>query len=317
MKQDIEETISDQIQIDPSFKTQRCYIRVTSSYISKELILKRGYKAENFCNKTIDNVLNRLGYNLKKVLKTKPLKKIPETDAIFENVITQHALAKANPRILRISIDVKAKVKVGNLSRGGYSRLLEAPEAEDHDLNWEATLVPFGINEINTDNVFLTFGNSAETSDFIVDALEKWWYERQFMADDYDMLMIDSDNGKAVASNTKRYLDRIVGFAKKIDMPIRLVYYPPYHSKYNPVERVWGALENYWKPLILDSIGSVISVASKMTWKGMNPIVSLLDKVYIKGLTLSPDEVKELNPFIVRNPRLPKWDVLILNKLTG
>ena len=102
MKQDIEETISDQIQIDPSFKTQRCYIRVTSSYISKELILKRGYKSENFCNKTIDNVLNRLGYNLKKVLKTKPLKKIPETDAIFENVITQHALAKANPRILRI-----------------------------------------------------------------------------------------------------------------------------------------------------------------------------------------------------------------------
>ena len=98
--------------------------------------MKRGYKAEDFCNKTIDNVLNRLGYTLKKVLKTKPLKKIPETDAIFENVATQHALAKVNPRILRISIDVKAKVKVGNLSRGGYSRLLEAPEAEDHDLNW-------------------------------------------------------------------------------------------------------------------------------------------------------------------------------------
>ena len=67
-------------------------------------------------------MLNRLGYTLKKVLKTKPLKKIPQTDAIFENVSQQHKLAKSNSRILRISVDVKAKVKVGNLSRKGYSR---------------------------------------------------------------------------------------------------------------------------------------------------------------------------------------------------
>lgn len=163
--------MSEHSQIDPSFKSQRLYVRVTARYIFKELILKKGYELGSFCLKTIENVLNRLGYTLKKVLKTKPLKKIPQTDAIFENVAQQHALAKLNSRILRISIDVKAKVKVGNLSRGGYSRLQESSIADDHDQKWDAVLVPFAIYELNSDNVFITFGNSSETSDFIVDAL--------------------------------------------------------------------------------------------------------------------------------------------------
>jgi hypothetical protein len=317
LKQSIEDAISEHSQIDPSFKTQKSYVKVTAGFIFKELVFKKGYPLDAFCHKTIHNVLDRLGYTLKKVLKTKPLKKIPETDAIFENVAQRHALAKANPRILRISIDVKAKVKIGNLSRGGYSRLKKAPKADDHDQKWDAVLVPFGIYELNTDNLFITFGNSCETADFIVDALEKWWFERQFMADDYDVLMIDLDNGKAVASNTKQFMDRMVSFAKNINMPIQMVYYPPYHSKYNPVERAWAALENYWKPLILDSVDNAIKIAGQMTWKGMNPIINFIDKIYPTGVTLSSDDFNELQPFIYRNPLLLKWDVRILNTLDG
>ena len=313
----IEDALSEHIQIDPSFKTQTCYVKVTAGYVLKELVLKKGYPLGSFCKRTIGNMLDRLGYKLKKVLKTKPLKKIPETDAIFDNVAQQHALAKCNEKILRISIDVKAKVKIGNLSRGGYSRLQKAPKADDHDHKWDAVLVPFGIYELNTDNVFITFGNSCETADFIVDALEKWWIERQFMEDEYDILMIDLDNGKSVASNTKQFMDRIVAFAKQINMPIQLVYYPPYHSKYNPVERVWAALENYWKPLILNTVDMALNIAGQMTWKGSNPIVSFIDKIYPTGITLSSYDFNELQPFIRRNPNLLKWDVCILNTLSG
>jgi Rhodopirellula transposase DDE domain len=309
--------VSNHSQTDPSFKSQRVYVKLTAKYILKELILKKGYELSSFCVKTIGNILNRLGYTLKKVLKTKPLKKIPQTDAIFENVAQQHALAKSNPRILRISIDVKAKVKIGNLSRGGYSRLQKAPIADDHDQKWDAVLVPFGIYELNTDNVFITFGNSGETADFIVDALEQWWSERQFMEDEFDILMIDLDNGKSVASNTKQFINRMVDFAKIVNKPIQLVYYPPYHSKYNPVERVWAALENYWRSLILDSVDNTLKIAQQMTWKGMNPIVSFIDKVYPTGVTLSSDDFNELNPFVRRNPDLLKWDVRILNVVDG
>jgi len=308
---DLEQIIAEQTQIDPSFKTQRCYVKLSAPYIFKELVLHQGYELKDFCIRSVNNILNRLGYTLKKVLKTKPLKKIPQTDAIFENVKKQHQKATDNPRILRISLDTKAKVKVGNLSRGGYSRLQNAPVACDHDQHWDAVLVPLGIFEITNDQVFLTFGNSKETSDFIVDGLELWWIERQFLSQDYDLLMIDLDNGKPVAGNTRRFIQRMVDFSKQIQLPIQLVYYPPYHSKYNPVERVWAALENYWNSMILDTIPNTLKIAAQMTWKGLNPIVSYLNKTYVSSDKISPREFKELDKYLTRNPDLMKWDIRI------
>ena len=251
------------------------------------------------------------------MLKTKPLKKIPQTDAIFENINRQHEIAKKKPKILRISIDVKAKVKIGNLSRKGYSRTIQAPIADDHDQHWTDVLVPFGLHEVNTENTFLIFGNSKETPDFIVDCLEKWWTDRQFEHSNYDTLMIDLDNGKSVAGNTKRFLQRMVKFAAKIKMDIQMVYYPPYHSKYNMVERFWAAVEQYWSPLILDSISNTINIAKKVTWKGFNPIVSFIDKVYQKGVQVTQKELEEVEKFIQRNSHLPKWDFTIKWRTDG
>ncbi len=317
LKKDIEELVGEESQTDPQFKTECRYLKVSAPYVYKELILKKPYRLGGFTQRTVNNILNRSGYTLKKVLKTKPLKKIPQTDAIFDNVKKQHRKAKDNPRILRISVDVKAKVKIGNLSRKGYSRKKKAPQADDHDQHWTSVLVPFGLYEINTDNCFMVFGNSKETPDFIVDSLEWWWNQRQFMQDRYDLLMIDLDNGKPVAGNTKRFLQRIVRFAQKIGLPIELVYYPPYHSKYNPVERVWAALENYWNAFTLNTIDKTINIARSMTWKAMNPIVHFQDKIYPKGVKVSSEDFKELDKFIIRNPNLPKWDLSICKKLYG
>jgi len=73
------------------------------------------------------------------------LKKIPETDAIFENVFKENQASDQDIKSLRISIDTKAKVKIGNLSRGGKSRTFEPKSADDHDPEWQAILVPLGI----------------------------------------------------------------------------------------------------------------------------------------------------------------------------
>ena len=142
--------MADDIQIDPTFKSERCYVKITAKCVYKRLLNKPFYSEASFCERTLNNILNRFGYTLKKVLKTKPLRKIPETDAIFENVAKRHQEAQEDDRILRISIDSKAKVKVGNLSRGGYSRMPLPPKTADHDQQWDATLVPLGIYELTT-----------------------------------------------------------------------------------------------------------------------------------------------------------------------
>jgi hypothetical protein len=187
-----------------------------------------------------------------------------------------------------------------------------APEVADHDQQWDAVLTPLGIYELNTEQVNMVFGNSLETSDFIVDGLEMWWHLRKEALDHYQKIMIDLDNGKALAGNTKRFIKRMVAFAKTINKPIHLVYYPPYHSKYNAIERVWAALENYWRGLILDTIPNTLKIAAQMTWKETMPIIQFIDQVYQKGLPVpTKNELKELQQFIVRHPDLKKWDIEI------
>ena len=157
----------------------------------------------------------------------------------------------------------------------------------------------------------MVFGNSKETPGSIADCFEWWWQQRQFMAGQYGLLMIDLDNGKPVAGNTERFLQRMDAFPEKTGIPIQLVHYPPYHSKYNMVERFWAALENYWPPLVLDTVVNTINIAKKVVWKGMGPIVHFLDRIYQKGVTVDSGDFKELQKFIYRDPNLPKWDVLI------
>ena len=131
------------------------------------------------CEKTIGNILNRLGYRLRRVQKAKPLKKIPQTDAIFENTKKINEASDLREDSLRISIDSKAKVDLCDSSRGGTSRCKKAVQADDHDMGIKDKITPFGILNIMTGLLTIIFGVSFETSDFIVDCLDKWWEENK------------------------------------------------------------------------------------------------------------------------------------------
>ncbi len=213
---------------------------------------------------------------------------------------------------LRISIDAKAKVKVGEFSRGGRSRGLEAKKASDHDMNPQATLIPFGILETESAQFTVVFGTSRETSDFIVDCLQLWWDQRRAAYPHIRKLQIDLDNGPELASNRTQFIKRMVQFADQTGLTIELVYYPPYHSKYNSVERCWGVLEQHWNGAILNSIEKVLSWAGSMTWKGVTPIVRLLDKTYEKGVRLSEKVFRPIDDRLQRSELLPKWSAVIL-----
>lgn len=100
-------------------------------------------------------------------------------------------------------------------------------------------------------------------------------------------------------------------FADKYNIRVRLVYYPPYHSKYNAIERCWGRLEEHWNGEILDSAHKAIEWAKTMTWKGMKPVVHFCKKIYERGVKLSKKEMKLYEDRIIRSELLPKWDITI------
>jgi len=313
LSEDIKSLAERQTQADPSMKSgSLTYTRITAKAMREALIKEKGYRDEELpCEATIGNMLNRLGYNLKRVLKAKPAKKIKEVDEIFENVWKANEESDKNPKSLRISIDAKAKLNIGYFSRGGKSRDKEAKKAEDHDMNPKAKLVPYGILNVLTGLVTFFFGSSLETSDFIADCIENWWVENLWGNPGIDELVINLDNGPNSAGKRTQFIKRMTEFSDRYQLKIRLVYYPPYHSKYNPIERCWSRLEEHWNGEILDSVDKAIEWAKTMTWKGVKPVVHYCQKVYETGVKLTEKEMKPYENRIVRSGLLPKWDVTI------
>lgn len=121
-------------------------------------------------------------------------------------------MADNNPKTLRISLDSKAKVKIGNLSREGKSRMIEPLKADDHDHQWSEVLVPLGILDVSGDKFSIYFGTSAETPDFIVDCLARWWQDNKSLYLGIEELVINLDNGIAQRSNRSQFIKRIVQF---------------------------------------------------------------------------------------------------------
>jgi transposase len=206
LEADIRDLVDPQSQVDPKFQSAFAYTRVTGKKIREVLIQEKGYRDEELPHpRTFQRILNRLGYRLRRVQKARPIKKIKETDAIFDNVEQANQESDQREDSLRISIDSKAHLKIGELSRGGESRGKKATKAHDHDTEVQAKLIPFGILEVMSAMLTITFGTAHETSDFIVDCLELWWQNRKEAYPHVRELVINLDNGpkwRAIARNS-------------------------------------------------------------------------------------------------------------------
>jgi hypothetical protein len=212
---------------------------------------------------------------------------------------------------LRISLDTKAKVKIGAFSRGGRARGQQAVRAADHDMHPDALLVPAGILEVNRQQLNLIFGTSRDTSDFVADSLQLWWNNRHRAYPGVRRLLIDLDNGPEIASSRTQFMKRLVAFSDQHQLTLELAYYPPYHSKYNLIERCWGILENHWNGTLLTTMETALLWARTMAWRGIRPIVHLIDRVYEKGVRLTPRLFRPIARRLERSATLPKWSLVI------
>ena len=120
-------------------------------------------------------------------------------------------------------MDVKATIKIGHYSRGGYSRC--NPKAADHDFKPDSLLKLFGINIPALDENYMYFTESNITSDFMIDALESLWPSLSVRFAPHT-LVINLDNGPENSSRMSQFISRLVDFAKSAFVNISLVYYP-------------------------------------------------------------------------------------------
>ena len=161
-------------QTDPTFRTTQLYRRLTAGEARRRLVEEQGYDPATVpSERSLRRKLSALGFKPRRVAKSKPLRKVPQTDAIFETVQRLNREADADPGTIRLSLDTKTGVPIGQLSRGGKSR--QAHQALDHDLEPDLKLTPFGLHRPDTAETWLSFTTGSATADFMVDRLSELW----------------------------------------------------------------------------------------------------------------------------------------------
>src|SRR5260370_17577019 len=164
--------------------------------------------------------------------------------------------------------------KLGPFAREGKERV--PAKAADDGFQPEAPVTTVGIFLPAYDELFRYGVTSKVTSDCLVDRLVSWWETVKERFSHIKTLLINLDNGPENHSRRTQFMHRLVEFVQHAHLTIRLAYYPPYHSKYNPVERCWAILEQHWTASFPDSLYAVIQYAGTMTWKGKYPLVELV-----------------------------------------
>lgn len=201
-------------------------------------------------------------------------------------------------------------MKIGPFSRGGLNRVPTV--AADHDFEPLAKVTPVGILLPSSAELFVFGVTSRVTSDCLVDCLAQWWQQVRERFTHITTLLVNLDNGPENHSNRTQFLYRMVEFAHQNGLRVRLAYYPPYHSKYNPIERCWGILERHWNGALLDTVDTLVRFAETMTWKGRHPVVKLNNTIYHTGVKLTKQAMTAVEAQVSRLPQLERWFVDIV-----
>jgi hypothetical protein len=216
-----------------------------------------------------------------------------------------------------ISIDTKKKEVLGQLTRNQpvLSNGNKAPDVYDHDFSFLATgkAIPHGIFDTKLNKGYISIGNSHETAHFVVDNLDWWWQNYgKYLYPKATTILILCDSGGANGHRHHLFKKCLQDWAKKIDKRIVIAHYPPYCSKYNPIERkLFAHVHRTIKNTILTNAEQVkILIMKTSTKKGLSVEVRINDQFYpIKELS-RPEDIDKKR--ILRHPTLPKLSYTIL-----
>ncbi len=268
-------------------------------------------------NQQIKRILKENGYCKRKPLKTIATGKSPHREEQFRIIFFITSLFLEMSYNPMLSIDTKKKEVLGLLTRNEAVLCKDgiSPRVYDHDYSYLATgrVIPHGIYDIRLNKGYITLGSSHETAAFIIDNLKWWWFEHGSKEyPDATTILIFCDCGGANGYRHHLFKKLLQDLAREIGLRILVVHYPPYCSKYNPIERLlFSHVHKTISDVLLTDIQQVKELISKThTSKGLSVIVRVIVKDYPIG-ELSKKEL--INPKrILYHPELPNLSYTIL-----
>jgi Rhodopirellula transposase DDE domain len=267
----------------------------------------------------VDQLLDRHGFHERKALRMEPMSRHPDRNTQFEVIarLKGEYLDSVNPII---SIDLKAREQLGNFFRKGLLWTRETIRVFDHDFAEfaQGVVLPHGIYDMKLNRGYIHLGTSHDTSEFACDSLEDWWqrFGRAAYPAARSILVLcdgggsnpaDNDNGKAHLFRAD--MQRLVN---TLGLEIRFAHYPPYTSKYNPIEhRLFPHLTRACRGMIFHNVDVVAELMRKASTRtGLSVVVEIVEKVYQLGRKVNQATKDAVN--VVRDLILPRWNYRIL-----
>jgi len=243
------------------------------------------------CTDTVRKLLDQYGFHRRQAEKTKTKDEVPQRNEQFENIarLKRQYLDSANPII---SMDVKKKEFLGELFRDGRAYATGPNAVFDHDFPSYADgkLIPHGLYDLKRNVGHITLGLSHDTSQFACDSFRGWW--RRHGARAYpratSILML-CDGGGSNNCRHSIFKEDLQCLASSIGVSLRVAHYPPYCSKYNPIEhRLFPHVTRAWSGLIFRALDIVTAGLRRVSTRtGLKLTYAVLTKVYALGRTAS------------------------------
>lgn len=229
---------------------------------------------KRYSHASIKRLIRRNGYSLQQNQKFEQVgEKHPLRDVQFRHIQEQQSeFLKAGDPV--ISIDTKAKEKIGDFIRSGreYRKIHDPRRVLDHDfaftlrqvekdnplipkalLDHKAIVIPYGVYCVNNNEGFVTLGIDSDTSEFAVNAIFSWWNtkgKKQFPHS--KRILILTDGGGSNRSKGWLFKIALQQFADNTGLEVNVCHFAPGKSKWNPIEHMlWSQVSHTWgaKPL--------------------------------------------------------------------
>jgi hypothetical protein len=206
----------------------------------------------------------------RKMRKCKTLKEVENRNEQFEHIAELKSQFMEN-HLPVLSIDTKKKDMIGHFSRSGEVFCRQAQEVNDHDFNSfaDGVAVPHGIYDVDKNTCYLSIGTNHDTAEFVTDNIDYHW--NTFIKQHYPAakkMLILCDGGGSNSSSHYIVKERFKQLAIKLQMEIVVAHYPPYCSKWNPIEhRAFSFISKNRSGILFDNYEIIKQLAEETITK--------------------------------------------------
>ena len=304
------EVVSDHMAGDP-MNENIVWLNIDTNGIRKELY-QRGVDISYY---HVRRLVKMCGLKKRSFRKNIPLKSVEGRDEQFVKIQNVKELC-IKLGIPIISIDTKKKEPIGNLKRDGQVYCSSAPECLDHDFTTfaDCVIVPHGIYDVAHNIGFMTIGLGHDTSEFVCDNVEAFWNE--YLSKVHrgaKQLVILCDGGGSNSSRHHIVKQDFMDLSEKLGISIIMMHYPPYCSKYNPIEhRLFSQITRSWSGAPLISVKDACDRAAATEAKtGLKVFARIVTKVYEVGRTVRDKYMECVTKRIRFDDSCHKWNYII------